>query len=203
MLLMHSPCRALVRGGIGLILGFAMVANIGLAADTTKRLKIVSACSSPLWIFHTVGEGGGTLTAPNPVKLATTGDSYEYDIPNIGLASTRFWPGSGCDENGANCDIGGSGGPGLPCLSEGCAPPVDSKWEGTFGCLNGVEEKDCQVNPSSPTGAKLPHEDSWDTSMVDGFTLPYKVKVSENCSGTGPDRTCSRPSGWRSTRART
>lgn len=156
------------------------------ASDTSPRLTVKSACSTPIWIFHTVGEGGGTLNANNPIKLKNSGDSYSFDIPDKGLAGTRFWPGAQCDSSGANCKIGQSGGPGLPCSTEGCAPPVDSKFEGTFGCLPSVATKDCQKNPSSPDGKQpLPRTDSWDTSMVDGFTLPYKVTVQGSCSN-GP-----------------
>ncbi|MCG8428077.1 MAG: hypothetical protein MI754_12035 [Chromatiales bacterium] len=151
------------------------------ATDTTPRLRIENACTSPIWIFHTVGENGGTLTAPNPAKLAAKGDFIEFNIPDKGLAGTRFWPGSGCDDNGANCKIGQSGGPGLPCPAEGCAPPVDSKFEGTFGCLPSVAKNDCQINPASKDRHVLSRKDNWDTSMVDGFTLPYTVTVKGTC----------------------
>lgn len=33
--------------------------------------------------------------------------------------------------------MGESGGPGLPCPSQGCAPPIDSKFEATFGASDG------------------------------------------------------------------
>jgi len=169
------------------LLVFAMGGAVAQAADagaTTPRLTIKNGCSNPIWVFHTVGSGGGTLnTSGNPVKLATKGDSVAFNIPDKGLAGTRFWPGYGCDANGQNCAMGESGGPGLTCPPEGCAPPVDSKFEGTFGCLPSVSSADCQVNPSSPTGAVLPASDNWDTSMVDGFTLPYTVKVNGTCPG--------------------
>lgn len=157
------------------------------AADTTPRLRIQSACSSPIWIFHTVGQGGGTLNAKNPIPLAKSGDFIEFAIPNKGLAGTRFWPGMRCDDTGANCKIGQSGGPGLSCSAAGCAPPVDSKFEGTFGCLPSVPKSACQVNPSSASGEVLPPTDSWDTSMVDGFTLPYTVTVKGTCPN-GPKK---------------
>ncbi len=152
--------------------------------DTTKRLRIQSDCTSPLWVFHTVGTGGGTLDAPAKVELKNKGDYYDYKIPDKGLASTRFWPGAECDTKGNNCKIGSSGGPGLSCPDIGCAPPVDSKFEGTFGCLSSINKSDCQTNPSAPNTV-LSREDNWDTSMVDGFTLPYKVTVAGSCP-TGP-----------------
>lgn len=62
---------------------------------------------------------------------------------------------------------------------------VDSKFEGTFGCLPSVPKANCQNNPSANPAAPLPQFDGWDTSMVDGFTLPYRVDVKGNCPG-GP-----------------
>ena len=159
------------------------------STSTSPRLRIQSACDDPLWIFHTVGAGGGTLKAPAKVQLAKKGDHVDYNIPDKGLAGVRFWPGAKCDASGNNCKIGSSGGPGLSCPSEGCAPPVDSKFEGTFGCLGSVAENDCQINPSSGSQAKLPRSDSWDTSMVDGFTLPYKVEVAGTCPGAPKNNT--------------
>lgn len=153
------------------------------------RLRITNGCDRPIWVFSLVGAGGGALNAPNQVKLAKKGDHYDYPIPDIGLAATRFWPGMGCDDTGNNCQIGQSGGPpdaGFTCPAGiGCAPAVDSKFEGTFGCLPSVAPSTCQVNPSNP-GVTLGTTDNWDTSMVDGFTLPYRVDVKGGCSG-GPD----------------
>ena len=62
------------------------------------------------------------------------------DVPKQGLASARFWAKWGCDESGDNCAIGQSGGPGQSCGAHGCAPPIDSRFEATFGCvLEGYE----------------------------------------------------------------
>ncbi len=157
------------------------------------RLRIRNGCEQPIWIFYQVGFEGGTLNAKNQKKLAKKGDYIDYDIPAQGLAGTRFWPGMQCDSSGNNCRIGQSGGPvsaGFTCPANiGCAPPVDSKFEGTFGCLATVPTSKCQINPSStPPGQPLPQTDGWDTSMVDGYTLPYRVvvkPVNGSCSN-GP-----------------
>ena len=76
------------------------------------------------------------------------------------IPGTRFWPKYDCDGNGQNCTFGESGGPGLPCPRSGCSPPVDSKFEATFGA-NGL--------------------DWYDSSQVDGWTLPYYMEF--NCEG--------------------
>lgn len=161
----------------------AGIGSLNLWGQAHPRLTIVNGCSEPIWVFYTIGPGGGSLagTPPaDPTKL-TSNQSVSYQIPDAGLASTRFWPAMGCDDNGNNCNIGQSGGPGLVCPSEGCAPPVDSKFEGTFGCMTGVQN--CQTNPSN--GEPLTATDWWDTSQVDGFTLPYKVEVTGTCAA-GP-----------------
>lgn len=49
--------------------------------------------------------------------------------------------------------FGESGGPGLPCPASGCSPPIDSKFEATFGASDG--------------------NDWYNSSHVDGWTLPY------------------------------
>lgn len=156
--------------------------------EQTARLRVVNGCDQPMWVLSQVGAGGGNLDAANQILLAAQGDYVDYPIPDIGLAATRFWPGLGCDDTGNGCAIGQSGGPaeqGFNCPAEGCAPPIDSKFEGTFGCLPGVAPADCQDNPSAP-GMKLPASDGWDTSMVDGYTVPYEVELLDGCPG-GPD----------------
>ena len=154
-----------------------------------SRLRIVNGCSSDMWIFYLIGSGGGSLSMPTPHQTLLHSNGFiDYPIPDIGLAATRFWPGYGCDATGNNCTIGQSGGPssdGFTCPAAGCAPPIDSKFEGTFGCLPSVPSAMCQNNPSASPPMPLPQSDSWDTSMVDGFTLPYRVRVLDSCSG-GP-----------------
>jgi beta-glucanase (GH16 family) len=154
---------------------------------THKRLKIISGCSQPMWIQYLPGNNGGTLTAPNRFQLNGAGSFIEYDIPDKGLAGLRVWPGYGCDGAGNNCTIGASGGPvsqGFSCPAGiGCSPPVDSKWEGTFGCIQGIDEGSCQQNPSG-SGA-LGRGDWWNSSFVDGYTVPMKVNVVGYCP-TGP-----------------
>ncbi|MEM1205408.1 MAG: thaumatin family protein [Acidobacteriota bacterium] len=176
---------------LALVIACLAVPSLGAAAESgdasqTARLRITNGCDEAISIFYNIGDGGGSFsgTAPaNPTVLAAEGDFIDYAIPDIGLAATRFWPGYDCNADGV-CSIGSSGGPGLACSSDGCAPPVDSKFEGTFGCLPSVNPDDCQKNPSGP--GNLTTEDNWDTSMVDGYTLPYQVEVKGTC-GTGPE----------------
>jgi len=93
----------------------------------------------------------------------------DYHIPNAGLAGTRFWAKYGCNNQGRECRIGDQmqywpmppGG----CPSHGCTPPVDSLFEATWGCKPGTG---CSGSPTT-----------WfDTSQVDGYTIPYKLNAT-------------------------
>ena len=126
-----------------------LAANVG-AQNTHARLKVISGCSQPMWVQWLLGANGGTLNAPNFVQLNGVGTSEVFNIPDTGLAGLRVWPGFGCDLNGQNCQIGASGGPasaGFTCPAGiGCAPPIDTKFESTFGCFPGASP--CLSNPS-------------------------------------------------------
>lgn len=143
-----------------------------------ERLRFVNGCErDPLWI---AGFANGLPLFDKDVKLEP-GASHVVPIPDGGLASSRFWPKWSCDASGQACAIGQSGGPGEACGTDGCAPPVDSKFEATFGCLPDADE--CARNPSAPKEA-LGSVDWWDVSQVDGWTLPYKVEVLGKCDGS-------------------
>lgn len=135
-----------------------------------KRIIVVNECrSEPIWIAHIAANAVGP--DPQDVKIEP-GESHRFStsLNGGGLTATRFWPKMGCDEAGNNCSIGESGGPGEGCvqhLASGddysrCNPPVDSKFEGTF------------MPPGSPKGVK----DTVDMSIVDGFTLPFKMEAT-------------------------
>lgn len=167
-----SSLRVEQNGGTG---------DPGTANGTHKRLRIVNGCGEDMWI-QWLSAPGVNFNAPNRHRLSGLGSYIEYDIPDKGLPAMRFWPGFGCDANGHNCRIGASGGPadlGFTCPPEGCAPPIDSKFEATFGCIPGVSEGDCAANPSN--GVALGRGDWWNSSMVDGYTAPVKVQVHGYC----------------------
>jgi len=139
----------------------------GVAADSHERLIVKNGCSTDdIWMASSDNVPGG------PVKQIRPGEQIKYSIPD-GLASTRFWPKMFCNGNGQECLLGDSGGPGQQCAGIGCAPPVDSKFEATWGKAGG----DCATDAHSC--------DWWDTSGVDGFTLPYKVELSDSCKSKG------------------
>jgi beta-glucanase (GH16 family) len=155
----------------------------GCVGCTHPRLKVINGCGQNMWIQYLNGTGGGTLSNPNHTLLSGLNSSVQYDIPDIGIAGVRFWPSMGCDSTGNNCTIGASGGPasmGFTCPAAGCGPPVDSKFEATFGCMSNIASASCQQNPSAP-GTALGTLDWWNTSAVDGYTLPATVKAIGNC----------------------
>lgn len=85
------------------------------------------------------------------------GWACDYHVPaDQHIPGFRFWPKYGCDDLGANCTFGESGGPGLGCPEGGCSPPLDSKFEGTFGDASG--------------------NDWYNASQVDGWSLPYEME---------------------------
>jgi hypothetical protein len=138
-----------------------------------------------MWVqwLTTPGFKGGPFNAANRQALGG-GGSVTYQIPDKGLAGMRFWPGFGCDGGGNNCRIGASGGPvefGFTCPPEGCAPPIDSKFEASFGCIKGITDAQCQSNPSGAAGAVLGRNDWWNASAVDGYTSGVQIKVAGYC----------------------
>lgn len=154
----------------------------GTAEGTHKRLRIINGCGEPMWVQWLTAPGL-PFNGQKFARLASQGSYIDYDIPDKGLPAMRFWPGFGCDANGQNCRVGASGGPasmGFTCPEGGCAPPIDSKFEATFGCIPGVPDGSCADNPSAPS-QKLGRGDWWNSSFVDGYTTPMKVEVKGYC----------------------
>lgn len=133
---------------------------------TLRTLKITSECADPIWIQQENHAGAPALT-----KL-TKGTSTSFSIPDEGLPSTRYWAKTGCDATGNSCAVGQSS---PPCPAAGCAPPVDSKLEATWGCtLPEAQKEQCAKTDQGPHVKNT----WWNASAVDGFTLPFLVAVS-------------------------
>lgn len=146
----------------------SLAAEAENATSSNRRLTIVNGCSSqPMWIAHIAA--GKVGPDPQDFKLLP---GQSHDFITAGLTATRYWPKLGCDAAGNNCGIGDSGGPGESCVVRGpglpddyshCAPPVDSKFEATF------------APPNAPT------KDTVDMSLVDGYSVPFKLAVKGDC----------------------
>lgn len=121
-----------------------------------------------MWIAHIVA--GAVGPDPQDVQISPGGSAtFHTGLNGGGLSATRFWPKMGCDQSGSNCSIGSSGGPGEGCVIRvagqpddysHCAPPVDSKFEASFAV----------------PGSSL--YDTVDMSLVDGYSLPFKLETS-------------------------
>jgi hypothetical protein len=133
-------------------------------AGTTSRLRITNNCELPIWVQQQGVAGASQV-------YVEKGAHTDYDIPAAGLASTRFWPKMLCDKDGNNCKIGQSSNP-CPATAAGCAPPVDSKLEATWGCTLADKTK-CGYTPQ---GVQM-IDTFWNASAVDGYTLPFTMTV--------------------------
>ena len=144
----------------------ALVFIASTSALAQNTLKVANSCPFPIWI-----QQDQVHQVPNTplIQMIASQDSYNYSIPPRGVQSTRFWPKTGCDGSGNNCKVGQTE---PPCPAVGCSAPVDSKLEVSWGCLSGANN--CGgVND-------ITH---FDLSQVDGFTLPYSVKLQSDDSG--------------------
>jgi len=146
----------LARSTIGVLLA---------VQGAAQRLRITNGCKhEPLWVAHMATNTSG----PDPENLKIEPlKFYDFETEK-GLTGTRYWAKMRCDPHGNACDIGESGGPDEKCnLTLGCAPPVDTKFEASFG-VSGVD---------------------WvDVSLVDGWTLPFTFEMDKKCSAGDGDR---------------
>lgn len=162
-------------------IAFAVVLSLLEVCETSvNRLTVVNGCQTePIWITHlaNVGTGPGAQNR----KLDPAATAVFDETLTDGLAGARYWPKMGCDENGDNCALGGSGGPSQQCNTatpdySSCAPPIDTKFEATWG----RQGEPC--NPQNP--GEMGGCDFIDVSLVDGWTLPFKLEiVAGSCTG--------------------
>lgn len=186
----------------------------------TERVTYKNGCTkAPIWIAWQVTTASvqekktGLAVVQHldmpPATMLKPGAYITHAIPDAGLIGYRAWPAFDCkpDAGGKtpadgwfDCRIGGSGGlaqAGAPqpgCSEPGCAPAVNSLFEGTFGCRLKDKSK-CIPNPSSKwddngNRPRINGQDFLDSSNVDGWTLPYTVKIdSKNCAKAPADKT--------------
>jgi len=161
------------------LLLLAVFAACSLAQDMT----IKNSCSFGLWAEAHCENNDLIPGETQQIKyMAPNGGTANYSIPAAGLASTRFWAKYGCNNVGADCLTGDQvpnphiypGG----CPSTGCTPPLDSLFEATWGCKLG---SGCPGGSSKVTW--------FDTSQVDGWTMPYRLQITGDtqcdCTGSG------------------
>ncbi|HVJ21963.1 MAG TPA: carbohydrate-binding protein [Polyangiaceae bacterium] len=153
----------------------------GGTGSQPTRLRVTNQCNEPIWMGHQEGTGNPVIPDSQRTKI-DPGKSYDYTVPAGYVPAVRFMPRTGCDANGANCKTGmsmplktTSGAIDVPCPAGGCQPPIESKFEGTFGPVDGSPGQGgmaCGNSPFSQLGECL----TWyNASFVDGYTLPMKV----------------------------
>jgi hypothetical protein len=96
-------------------------------------MRFINRAPNPIWINYQAKK----MLWPQTLRI-DPGRVMDYEV-NESVSATRFWPKYQCDEYGQNCAFGESGGPGLPCPQSGCSPPIDSKFEATFGATHGLD----------------------------------------------------------------
>lgn len=98
------------------------------------------------------------------VEIAS-GQNHSYAINGQYVPSFRVWPKTGCPSGGQSCNTGQQL---APCPNNICQPPIDSLWEGTFNA------------PGNNNAT------SYDTSLVNGFTLPFVTIVYPAANENSP-----------------
>lgn len=137
-----------------------------ISTSSAVELSVFNNCPYSTWLATTPNNGVNPL--PGGTVRLDPGQRYTYQIPNGGWAG-RFWPKTGCNGEGTNCEFGDSS---PPCPADGCQPPADTKIEFFF--------------PPQP-----PTSDSWyDISLVDGYSLPMKIVPRGGESGACVTTSC-------------
>jgi len=132
--------------------------------EAARQIAFTNRCGYDIWVNPLTNAQGPPLPG-NIVRLGN-GGSHTYQIPDSGWGG-RFWPKSGCDNNGQNCEVGQSVD---PCGPTGCDPPAETKVEFFF--------------PS----AGDPNDIWYDVSLVDGYSLPAEIIPDVNQGSCVPTR---------------
>lgn len=168
----------------------------------TKALRLTNSLPQDIWVVASCGPFGTPFPGMSTTDLKIPAQSYiDIDIPLEGLLSARIYPKYGCDSNGLNCEIGDSvpvytgpscpwpygcnptQGQGGPCGSSPCQPPLNSiAGEFTFGCFLSDQTK-CATNGNN--GPPLGPVTYFDSSAVDGYSLPFNLIVKGNTGTCG------------------
>lgn len=174
-----------VRGLTVVVLCYVEItqgAVVDPSTSQTSRFRITNQCKQTLWIQQDYLH---QTTDPVIVQIPS-GKSYDYTIPEAGLAATRFWPKSDCNSEGYDCKIGEA--VGVPAAEKAgnqhgpYAPDINSKFEATWGCLKSIFDNNpslCAVNPSDQS-KHIDAQTWWNASAVDGYTFPYAIRVTNH-----------------------
>lgn len=151
---------------------YLRTAQRGDSNEQPTRLRITNGCNhEALWLARL---GKDQVDGQN-IKIWPL-ESHDVSIPENTLGTTRFWPKWRCVKDGNACAVGDSGGPGLECDARaGCSPPMDTKFEATFGEMG---------LPCNTSEQKYEGCDFVDVSVKDGFTVPFQLQIKGDCKGS-------------------
>jgi len=133
------------------LLSLLLFVALSMCSTESRQIEFENRCGYDIWINPLTNAQGPPLV-PGIVRLNNYG-RYTYQIPDAGWGG-RFWPKSGCDASGHNCEVGQSVD---PCNIGGCDPPAETKVEFFF----------------PPLGD--PGDVWYDVSLVDGYSLPAEI----------------------------
>jgi len=139
----------------------SVAVSVGESYVPTTQFGVLNNCGFTLWMQSINAPSDADAVVMIPSRHA---HDYAINYPAY-VPAFRVWPKKGCDEDGQNCDTGQQL---PPCPNNVCQPPVDSLWEGTF-------------NFSLEEGGTAT---SFDTSLVNGFTLPFNSTVIKGADET-------------------
>ncbi len=213
---LDRPAWPLVyRNGLVLLLAASLLllAAVADAATFTKRFTVVNNCGDNAWMWIVppgpdVAEQQSTFweTQNQATKVCkgsdcanrnyqwkielAAGETKSFDIPNEGSASNKVYFNLACTKTTGtfaewgDCIIGGKFG---ETILGNDLSGVNTWFEATWGCSD-TTGATCVPNPSD-TSKKLDATDWLDLSLVDGYTVPMKMVVSDatahNCQFQG------------------
>lgn len=71
----------------------------------SRNVEFTNRCGYDIWVNPLTNAQGPPL--PDGMKKLSNGASHTYRMPDSGWGG-RFWPKTGCDNNGQNCEVGQS-----------------------------------------------------------------------------------------------
>lgn len=132
------------------------------SAVALRHITFKNRCAETIWISPLTNDNGAPF---GNIRRLNRNGRVSYNIPRSGWGG-RFWPKTGCDRSGENCEVGQSI---PPCPPNGCQAPAETKIEFFF--------------PSSVSRDKV----WYDISLVDGYTLPMQIVPSRIVSLSSSD----------------
>lgn len=150
------------------LLVFAALVAVTFGAP---HISVRNQCGFNVWLAQLANSGFSPLSGSgiDGTGLLNPGQTGTFTIPDGGWGG-RFWPKTGCDSSGNNCEAGSSS---PPCPANGCEPPSDTKVEFFYFPLSDTVD--------------TPY---YDVSLVDGYSLATRI-TPDRTGGSCVESTCA------------